>query len=154
METQQLKQLQALMFYKKMGHKCSIDKNDFILIAKDEDEITGIVRIREENEFLKIKGIFTNEVQKRQNSSERLLMELEEYLQCRKVFNIPNSSLKNYYRLYGFEAKELKNTPGYLRKEMILRIGHGNFSEHKKYGIIIRKHSSGQGKLTLLDSTT
>ena len=138
-----LEYLEAKRFYKKYGGKWNINPHDCVLIAKENGEITGIVRINEENGYQILKGPFVDEVHRRQGVATKMLNELWQHLQGKESYCIPYVHLKGLYKQFGYEAIEFDKAPIFLKKRLLFNNKPKKYSIKKKHMIIMRKRITG-----------
>ena len=111
-------------------------------MVKEKGEIIGIVRLNEENGYPILRGMYVDEVHRRQGIGTKMIKALEQHLQDKESYCIPYARLKGFYQQFGYEALEFEKAPAFLKKVLFFNNKQKKYSIKRELRIIMKKQKS------------
>lgn len=113
------------VFYKKCGYGGGANKEDTILVAKEDNKIIGVVRLCNENEKIILRGMQVASTYRNQGIGKQLLKKLNNIIKNQECYCLPYAHLENIYNLIGFKQIKLSDAPSFLQTRFKTYIQRG-----------------------------
>jgi N-acetylglutamate synthase-like GNAT family acetyltransferase len=107
-------------FYIATGYHPTIGPTEVIVIAEDEGELCGVVRLCADNDHLVLRGMRVAERMRRQGIGSQLLENVALLIGDRECFCIPLRHLQSFYNRIGFEVIDGSEAPSFLKARCAL----------------------------------
>ena len=102
-------------FYDRCGYRGGVRSSDEVLIAEQDDEIVGVVRIATECGTATLRGMQVIAHLRRKGIGVRLLTELDRLIGDRECFCLPYAELERFYGRIGFRRVADSVAPRFLQ---------------------------------------
>jgi N-acetylglutamate synthase-like GNAT family acetyltransferase len=102
-------------FYRAYGYQRTLDSTDVVVIAEQDGELCGALRLCEEHKHLVLRGMRVAGSMRRRGIGTRLLEAAERFIGGRTCFCIPLRHLQPFYGRAGFVAIDEDQAPPLLR---------------------------------------
>jgi GNAT superfamily N-acetyltransferase len=103
-------------FYRANDCSAAVAPGDCMLIAQEENEIVGVVRICEEDSAVALRGMYVKPELQRRGLGSALLREASQAIGVRSCYCVPYTHLQAFYSRFGFHTVEPGRTRGLLRR--------------------------------------
>jgi N-acetylglutamate synthase-like GNAT family acetyltransferase len=103
-------------FYQVNEYKPTIRPTDVIVVAENDGELCGVVRLCEENNTLILRGMRVYEGMQGQGIGTQLLKTTELLIGGRACFCIPHRYLQSFYGRIGFVVIDEGEAPSFLQE--------------------------------------
>jgi len=101
-------------FYEKCGLLGEANKNEYILIAKNQNAIIGAIRLSNENNIYILKGLQIAENYQNQGIGVRLLNSIKEKIVNKDCFSLIFAEHQKFYNDIGFYKINKSESPAFL----------------------------------------
>ena len=109
---------------------------EFVLIARDEGEIIGAVRLMKRGDTLTLRGMFIDEKYQRQGLGTKMLGVLKREIGEEECYCLSRTHLEDFYGFIGFKKIPFDSVPKNLKKR---------YDEvRKEYDVIAMKKDRGE----------
>lgn len=108
---------QADNFYKSCGSEGKVDSLDVLVVAYDDNEMVGLVRLCRENGFYVLRTMRVRESYQKKGVGLSLLRNFQDLIVSSKILKtycIPYLHLESFYEKIGFKKITEENAPDFL----------------------------------------
>jgi N-acetylglutamate synthase-like GNAT family acetyltransferase len=100
--------------YAEAGYGAAINPSDIVMVAKFDDQLTGVVRLCTEEGVTVLRGMQIRPMFHRQGIGTQLLRACEPFLDQHISFCLPYTYLLGFYGQAGFNVAEAADLPAFL----------------------------------------
>ena len=101
-------------FYSEVGYSAELGESDTIVVAQENFEIVGSVRLCHEAGFLVLRGMYVSEQKQRMGVGAALLLNASKEIGLRECWCIPYDYLSSFYGQAGFREFQSNAAPPFL----------------------------------------
>jgi GNAT superfamily N-acetyltransferase len=111
--------------YAEAGYGAAIDPADTILVAKDEAQLVGVVRLCPEQGVTVLRGMQIRSAYQRQGIGAQLLAACRPYLDQHASYCLPYAYLLPFYGAAGFTVTDNVELPDFLAQRLAFYLARG-----------------------------
>jgi GNAT superfamily N-acetyltransferase len=120
--------------YELCGYRGGANDNDVVIIAIENKDIIGAVRICHQNGEKVLRGMYIRSPFRNKGIGKAILQFLHEKMDLHNCYCLPYSHLRDFYGMIGFEEIKTANAPVFLSERL------ANYMLSGVTPIIIMKH--------------
>ena len=105
-------------FYQSCGYSCTVAELDLVLLARENGELLGAVRLCQEENKLVLRGMYVHGGKQGQGIGTALLGGISVEIGDRECWCIPYTQLTEFYGRAGFEMAARGSAPLFLQQRM------------------------------------
>lgn len=110
----------AQAVYTSLGYAAEIKPTDIVIVAQDNDQIVGLVRLEIDMPVCVLRGMQVLPAYQRQGIGTQLLKKLNEVIAGRETWCIPHGWLTGFYGQIGFTQVPEETAPEFLQERIKL----------------------------------
>lgn len=105
----------VLEFYSEQQYSGGLNPSDRLIIAEEEDEIIGVLRVCEEHGYLLLRGMRVRHDMRRQGIGKRMLDLADTVIGHRTCYALAYPHLLTFYGRIGFASVDFSRGPVFLQ---------------------------------------
>ena len=105
-------------YYNSHQRSSDASASDFLLLAEDDNQVVGVVRLCFEERYHLLRGMYLTAAYRGQGIGSQMLHQLAKYIGNQDCYCLPWAHLESFYRIIGFETMTNEDLPGFLQERL------------------------------------